>query len=171
MFLELIATFAAGFGAAGVVLLLNLLTKGRLPRWAMPVAAGAAMIAMTISNEYGWAGRTVANLPDSIVVVESIDEATWFRPWTDVLPRTVRLIAVDAASAQSRADVPEMRLVDFYLFQRWQPPARATQFVDCQEGNRADVSDAALAEPGLADWRPATPAVIAAACGGDANAG
>ena len=31
MFLELIATFAAAIGAAGLVLILNIITKGRLP--------------------------------------------------------------------------------------------------------------------------------------------
>ena len=40
MFWELIATLMAGFAAAGVVLLLNKILRGRLPKWAMPIAAG-----------------------------------------------------------------------------------------------------------------------------------
>ena len=47
MVFELIATIVAGFAGAGVALLLNKIFGGRLPRWIMPVAAGAAMLATT----------------------------------------------------------------------------------------------------------------------------
>ena len=70
MFLELIATFAAGAGAAGLVLVLNLMTGGRLPRWAMPVAAGLAMLGVAISNEASWGARTAQGLPEGLVVVD-----------------------------------------------------------------------------------------------------
>ncbi|MEL7115964.1 MAG: hypothetical protein AAGP08_10295, partial [Pseudomonadota bacterium] len=72
MFIELIATFVAGLGAAGLVLVINMLTKGRLPKWVMPVAAGAAMIGVAISNEYTWGARTADGLPDGLVVVEEV---------------------------------------------------------------------------------------------------
>ena len=57
MFWELIAVFVAGFAGAGAVMLLNRVTGGRLPRWLMPLGAGAAMLVATISSEYGWYGR------------------------------------------------------------------------------------------------------------------
>ena len=43
MFFELVATFAAGISAAGLALIANHLTGGRLPRWFLPLAAGGAM--------------------------------------------------------------------------------------------------------------------------------
>jgi hypothetical protein len=58
MFLELIAAFAAAFVAAGIVLAVNMATGGRLPRWAMPVAAGAAMLGYAVWSEYSWFART-----------------------------------------------------------------------------------------------------------------
>ena len=63
MFVELIATIFAGIACAGIAMALNRLTGRRLPKWIMPIAAGAGMIGMTISNEYTWFGRTAERLP------------------------------------------------------------------------------------------------------------
>ncbi|MEO1000433.1 MAG: hypothetical protein AAFW69_07505 [Pseudomonadota bacterium] len=140
MFYELIATFAAGFAAAGVVLLLNRLVGRRLPRWLMPVAAGAAMLAFTIWSEYDWASRTVAGLPEGVVVVRTVEVSRWWKPWTFVAPQTTGFLAVDAAAQRVRDAAPELRLVSLYAFQRWQPPAEIYQIVDCNRAARADVS-------------------------------
>lgn len=167
MFLELIAAFVAGLGAAGLVLVLNLITKGRLPRWAMPVAAGAAMIAVGIGLEYSWADRTAQGLPEGVVVIEEVTQTAWWRPWTYLVPQTVRLVALDTQSVRTREDAPNIRLVDLYLFARWQPPASAPQFVRCgDDPARADVTDAALADPAAATWRAAGDDLIRLACKG-----
>ena len=106
MFLELIATFAAGAGAAGLVMILNMVTGGRLPRWAMPVAAGLAMIGVAISNEASWGQRTADGLPEGVVVVEEVREQIWYRPWTYLAPQTVRLVALDTKSVQTNEAAP-----------------------------------------------------------------
>ena len=54
MFLELLAVIIAGFAGAGVMMLVAKLAGNRLPRWLVPVAAGAAMLGTTISSEYSW---------------------------------------------------------------------------------------------------------------------
>ncbi len=154
MFLELIATFAAGLGAAGLCLLINLATGGRLPRWAMPVAAGAAMIGVTISSEMTWASRTVDGLPESIAVAETVSESAWYRPWTYVWPQATRLMAVDTATVRKNDAAPDTRLIELYLFARWQPTQQVPQLIDCATSARADVTDAALADPAAASWQP-----------------
>ena len=164
MFLELIATFAAAFAAAGMVLALNLITKGRLPRWAMPVAAGAAMLLVAVANEYSWGTRTIAGMPDGVEVVQEVQQSRWYKPWSYVAPQTVRLVAVDTESIQTNAELPGVKLVDMYLFARWQPPAQAPQLIRCAESSRADVTQATLADPTAAVWLPAEPDLIAAAC-------
>lgn len=164
MFLELIATFAAGFGAAGLVLALNIITKGRLPKWAMPVAAGAAMIGVGISNEYGWGARTVQGLPDGVIVVETVSESNWYRPWSYVAPLTVSLSALDTTSIKTNPDAPGVLLADMYFFARWQPPAQVPQLLDCAQGKRADVTPAALQDAQSALWRDAAPTLIDTAC-------
>ncbi len=153
MFLELIAAFVAGLGAAGVVLLLNRATGGQLPRWAMPVAAGAAMIGMGIALEMTWAKRTVQGLPEGVAVAETVSESAWWRPWTYVWPQATRMMAVDTVSVRSNDAAPHTRLVDVYLIARWQPTKRVPQLIDCANGTRADVTDAALADPTGAAWQ------------------
>lgn len=73
MFLELIATFIAGFAAAGVMMLVNRMSGGRLPRWLVPVVAGLAMIGTTIASEYNWFDRTRGTLPNGFEVVTFVE--------------------------------------------------------------------------------------------------
>lgn len=170
MFLELIGTFIAGIAAAGVVLVINLATGGKLAKWAMPVVAGGAMIGVTVTNEYSWGARTAEGLPEGVVVIDDIQTSSWYKPWTFLWPQTVRLTALDTQAVQSRDDVPDVKLVDLYLFARWQPPAKVPQLLNCAEAKRADVTDAALADPTQAAWGAADPAMLAEICGGASDA-
>ncbi|MSU91460.1 hypothetical protein GE300_17925 [Rhodobacteraceae bacterium 2CG4] len=166
MFLELIATFVAGIAAAGLVMALRRLTGNRLARWLPPVAAGAAMIAFSIWSEYSWAGRTAGGLPDGVAVVDRVSETIAWKPWTFLAPQTTRLVALDRAGAQRNPDAPGVALFDVYLFERWRPTARRPQLIDCAGAARADVTEAALADPVAADWRVlgAGDPLIRAAC-------
>lgn len=166
MFLELIATFFAGFGAAGLVLVVNMLTGGRLPKWAMPVAAGAAMIVLTISNEYTWYGRTVSDLPEGLVAVDTVSRSDWYRPWSFVAPITYRLIAVAPDTARTRDAQPDVKLVDVFMFERWQAGLAAQQLVDCGKPAAAVATPAALEDPSAAAWGPAGASLVDAVCRG-----
>lgn len=166
MFFELIATFAAGIAAAGVMLGLSHLFRGRFPRWLIPAAAGLAMIGYTIWSEMTWADRTIASFPDRLAVVSRVDETIAWKPWTFAVPQTTRLIALDTGSARENEAAPGVQLVDLYLYQRWQPPGRVQQLVDCGEGARADPTEAALEDPANATWHDIEPEsdLLATAC-------
>lgn len=137
MFYELIATVFAGFAMAGVVMLLNHATRGRLPKWAMPVAAGLAMIAATIANEYGWFGRTVDGLPDGIEVIVTHENRAAFRPWTYAVPFVDRFVALDTLSVRTHPQQPDLRLVETLFMARWAAPETLTVVLDCAGGRRA----------------------------------
>lgn len=169
MFLELIATFAAGFAAAGVVLLINMMTKGRLPKWVMPVAAGLTMIGVGISNEYTWGARTTAGLPEGLIVVDEVTERHWYRPWSYLSPLTTRMVALDTASIQTNPSAPDIRLADLYLFARWTAAMKVPQVFHCTNAKRADVTDAVLADTSIANWQDAPSPLIAQACKEQAN--
>ncbi|MCO8144098.1 hypothetical protein NHN26_02550 [Rhodovulum tesquicola] len=153
MFLELIASVAAGFGAGGLMFLLNRLSGQRLPRWSVPVAAGFAMLAYALWSEQSWAARTMAGLPEGLVEISRVEQSVPWKPWTYLLPQTTRLMAADIARAARREDAPEMRLVTLYFFARWQPARSAPVLVDCARPARADATEAALTDPRGADWR------------------
>lgn len=172
MFLELIAVIFAGIAMAGVVMLTNRITGGRLPRWLAPVAAGLAMIGVTVASEYGWYGRTVKALPQGVVVAEAIESRSLYRPWTYLVPYYDRFVAVDTAGMQSHAAKPHQHLADLYFFGRWAPISQLSTVVDCTAGRRALVSaETAFADNGEisgVDWiaAPTGDAIVATICGG-----
>lgn len=143
MFLELIGTVFAGFAFAGIVMVLNKLTGGRLPKWAAPVAAGVGMIAMTISSEYSWYDRTRGQLPDGLAIVEEIESRAIYRPWTYAVPFVDRFAAIDTVSVRTNESVPDQRLVDLYFFGRWAPVSKLPIAVNCAENSRANLVDGA----------------------------
>ena len=136
MFLELLAVIFAGVAGAGVMLLITRATS--LPRWLVPVGAGAAMLAATISSEYGWYGRTSAALPEGILVAETVPSTAPWRPWTYVFPMTGRFVAVDTRKMQANLETPQMYLTDLYFFGRWQPLTQVEIMIDCAGNRRAD---------------------------------
>ncbi|MDF9301385.1 hypothetical protein P5P81_02075 [Tritonibacter mobilis] len=170
MFVELIATIVAGIACAGLVMLLNILTGRRLPKWMMPVAAGLGMIGMTISNEYTWYARTTESLPKGLEVAMTVEEQGWLRPWTQIWPYTKRFVAVDVATARTHQDLPDQKLLDLYFFGRWSPVNQAPMLFDCAEARSALLIDGAEFDAdgtvADADWRamPKDDPILAKAC-------
>ncbi|EEE38184.1 hypothetical protein RKLH11_2025 [Rhodobacteraceae bacterium KLH11] len=171
MFLELIGTVFAGFAFAGVVMVVNKLSGGRLPKWAAPVAAGIGMIAMTITSEYSWYNRTKDQLPDSLTIVQEVESRAFYRPWTYAVPFVDRFAAIDTVSVRRNDSIPDQRLVDLYFFGRWAPVSKIPVAVNCAENSRANLVDGAeFADDGRlvnAGWVKAgqNDPVIEATCG------
>ena len=168
MLLEFIAAIALGLGAAGLIMALNLATGKRLPGWLMPASAGLAMIGFMVYMEYSWASRTIAGLPEGVVVTAQSSETSWYRPWTYVKPLTLRLVAVDTRRNRTHADVPNQVMTTVILMGRWMPTREIPVVYDCATHRRADLhAGVELAEDGQltgADWRrlkPDDPALVA----------
>lgn len=143
MFLELIGTIFAGMAVAGVLMLLNRLSGGRLPRWAAPVGAGLGMIAVTISSEYSWFARTSGELPEEFEVVQTVENRSFYRPWTFAAPYIERFVALDRAAIRRNPALPDQRIGDLYFFGRWAAVEKLPVLVDCAGGRRASLADGA----------------------------
>lgn len=141
MYVELIATLVAGIAAAGFVMLLNRLLGGLLPRWLAPVAAGAAMIATTVYNEYTWYERTRDALPDDMIVVQTVNSRAPYRPWTYAVPFVDRFAAADTATMRRHPAQPDMRLADVYFFGRWAAANVVPVLADCKHRKRAALTN------------------------------
>lgn len=74
MFFELLATFCAGAGVAGLAMIVNHATGKRLPGGVVPVAGGLAMLLYAVWSEMSWGDRTIATLPQGIVLVDTVEE-------------------------------------------------------------------------------------------------
>lgn len=143
MFLELIAVVFAGLGAAGVVMILNWTTGGRLPRWVTPVGAGLAMLGATVASEYGWYARTSGALPDGLSIAQTVENQSFYRPWTYLAPYVDRFVALDEDTVQRNPNLPDQRLANLYFYGRWSPINRLPVLVDCADGRRASLADGA----------------------------
>ena len=172
MFLELIGVIFAGIAAASAAMILNRATGGRLPRWLAPVAAGVAMIGVTVSSEYSWYARTSAPLPGALVIAEAVPETSLYRPWTYAVPYVSRFAAIDTASRQSHPARPGQVLADVYFFGRWAPVNMVPVMFDCSGGRRAMVPPGTVfSDDGSAEglqWAvpEAGDGLLATACGG-----
>lgn len=147
MAFELIAAVVMGVGAAGLVMLLRRLAPSLVPRFAVPAAAGIAIIGFTIWSEYAWFDRQTAGLPESVKVASAIAEPSAFRPWTYARPFVDRFVAVDLGGARRHQAVPDQVMVTLYFFQRHTPTASAPLLVDCAGRRRADIADGATFAP------------------------
>ncbi|MEM1429057.1 MAG: hypothetical protein AAGG09_06340 [Pseudomonadota bacterium] len=150
MFLELIAAFAAAFAAAGIMMVVNMTTGGRLPKWAMPVAAGAALLGYAIWSEYSWYDRVAGELPEGVDVTFVSEHSAPWKPWTYLVPYVNRFAALDTLSIRTNDAVPHQRVSDVYFYGRWSRRVGLEVVVDCSEGLIAPLPSATLNESGAA---------------------
>ncbi|EKE70857.1 hypothetical protein [Celeribacter baekdonensis] len=136
MLLEFIATITAGVGAAGFILGLQKLTRIKFPKWAMPAAAGAAMLAFAIWSDYSWYNRALDGIGEGKVVATTIEKSQVWRPWTYLVPVTTRFIALDKDGATVEDGTV---MTDMYLMARRGDAAIVPTAFDCIQGRRADL--------------------------------
>ncbi len=149
MIWHFIATIVAGFGAAGIALLLRKLSRNKAPRYLTPVFAGLGMLMFQIYSEYQWFAHQKSLLPAELRVVMAVEETTAWRPWTYLHPQTTRFMAADFGTLQRNQHNPAIVLVDLYLFAEKSPAVPVKQLVHCQANKRADLTaDLAVPEPG-----------------------
>ena len=170
MFYEIIATLVSAFVGAGLVLILNKLTRGRMPKWAMPVGAGLAMIVTTVATEYAWYDRTRDLLPEGMTVVMEVENRSAYRPWTFAVPFVERFAALDEQSLRTHEAQPSLRMVDLLFMGRWSAPEKMVVLGDCAAGKRAPLIDAvefdASGQVSGVDWVkvPADDPILTAIC-------
>lgn len=115
MIWHLIAALFAGLGAAGIGMLLRLLSGKRLPRWIIPVFAGLGLFAYQVHYEYSWFANKHQQLPESSLVVSTEQRGAFWRPWTYVFPMTTAFTIVDRDSMIVR-NANGQPLVEFMLY-------------------------------------------------------
>lgn len=115
MIWHLLALAVAGLGAAGVAFLLRGLSGKRLPRWIVPVFAGAGMLTYQIYYEYNWFEHKQTQLPAASEVVEIEQEGVFWRPWTYLFPMTVGFTVLDTSNI-AHVEREGQRISQFLLY-------------------------------------------------------
>lgn len=138
MLLTFVGTVALGLGVASLVFIANrLLFRRRLPRWLMPAAAGAAMLAFTIQMDYIWYRSVEAGLPPEVVVTGRFGDVSWLKPWTLISVPVSRMQAL--ANPEPDPEHPDIVRAEVILMQRYHDSRYVLQFFDCARGARADL--------------------------------
>lgn len=151
MIWELIATIFAGVGGAGIALLIRKLSRQLAPKWLVPVFAGMAMLGFQIQGEYDWYDHQTSLLPNGVVVVKAVEEKAPWRPWSYVIPQTMRFIAADVANSATNKIDPSLVLVDLYFFERRSLAKRVPQIIDCINKARTDFTQSFSASSNAAN--------------------
>lgn len=138
MLWELIATFAAGLGAAGFALLARSLVK-TLPKTLIPAVGGLGMLAFQVYSEYQWFEHTRARLPEGTVVIAEQAESAWYKPWSHFKPAVSRFAAVDSHNHQSFRGNPRHRQALLYFFERRAPVQHWPVLIDCGSSMQANL--------------------------------
>lgn len=131
MGIELIAAFVAAVACAGVAMLARKLSRGRLPKWITPAAAGAGMIGFAVWSEYDWYDRLASDLPEGVAVVWKDDSPSPLRPWTMLFPLTTSFTAMDTRRLAPHPDNGSLVLAPIFAFARWQGVKEGFMVVDC----------------------------------------
>lgn len=159
MLFDFIAAAAAGFGIAGIAMLLRHLTRGLLPRWIVPLAAGVGMFGYAVWNEYSWFDRVTGAFAEGVEVVVAPTESQFYRPWTYIKPLTLRFVAWDGVNVLRSTEKPGLVQGDAVIVHRWQPTLRVRMGFDCVGGQQVTlVEGATLAPDGTltnAQWQAA----------------
>lgn len=155
MIWTLIGTLMVGVGAASLVFVLLRALRRPVPGWLLPAAAGAAMLTFHIWSDYAWADRTIAELPDHVVVAGRHTSRSMLQPWTLLAPKVDRFSAVDLNEIRHRPEVEGMAMALVYLVTRWYPTVGTLQLYDCVIPRRADVGDSIAAGAGGSAVDPA----------------
>jgi len=140
MTLELVATMVAGVVGAGVGIILRSWLKDRAPRWIGPAMAGAAMIAMSIWQEYSWLSRLEGGMPPGVVVAEVAMTTSPLRPWTYLAPLANEAWVVDTRRTLINPDNTQILITQVLRYGRWKDTTDALVAFDCAAPARVDIT-------------------------------
>ncbi|MEP0154533.1 MAG: hypothetical protein ABJE81_07610, partial [Pseudophaeobacter sp.] len=111
-------------------------------------------------------------LPEGLVVADTVESRSFYRPWTYVVPLSERFVAVDLATMRSHAEQPDQHLAEVFFFGRWAPISQLSIAADCASWRRAAVeADTSFALDGGihgVDWvsPPTQDPLLETICGG-----
>ena len=121
MIWHLIGVFVAGLACGGIAYMLVILSKGRLPKWSVPVGAGAGMMGLLLMLNYSWYEDKLDQLAYKGVDVEVIEtkrETSFFKPWGYIYPAISQFSFLDGSSLVS--EQKGQRLVQFAQYTFYQ---------------------------------------------------
>ena len=169
MLLDVLIAACAAFAALGVMLICFKVLRATPPRWLGPVVAAVAVVAVTATLRYQWAGRMESMLPKEMVVVERLATRSPFEHWSYVKPVVTTLVLADRDTARTNPAHADLVLINVLIMRRTEDTLVTRHLVDCAARREAVFpAGAPFTSEGLPDglaWAADTPpALISTAC-------
>lgn len=114
MIWNLAGVFIIGLCTGAFGYLLRKLSKNRLPKWIIPIAAGGGMFAYLAYYDYAWFDFKRSQLPEGSVVIQEYREPDFFRPWSYLAPSVNQFDVVDGRYRQSQQD--DAKIVEYLVY-------------------------------------------------------
>ncbi|HSH47234.1 MAG TPA: hypothetical protein VK991_01395 [Halomonas sp.] len=150
MIWHLIAVLIVGLSAGGITLLLRKISRNRLPKWTIPLAAGVGMFGYQAYYDYTWYDWKKSQLPDSAIILDEQRNSNFFRPWSYLYPAVNYLAFIDGDHRDFRQD--GQHLVQYVLYELYH------EYTDRLENNFYLLNCEALEQIRLGDNGTAAPA-------------
>lgn len=104
-----------------------------LPRFILPLLAGATLLSFNAYMRYTWSDRTVDGLPSEVVLLKEYRSASLFEPWTFLAPRVSHFIAADTTQTRLNEKMPDIIMGATVMMQEHQPTINMTVLVNCAD--------------------------------------
>ena len=143
MLLTLLGALVLAAACCGVVMAIFRATGRKTPKGLLALTAGLAMIGFTAWNENSWFSRQVADLPDTVQVVRTGEFSNFIQPWTLIVPRINRYLAVDTNAVISNEFNPSIKATEVIIAERYAPTRVRRQLVNCETSQAADFAQGA----------------------------
>ncbi len=140
MIWNLLGVFIIGLCAGALGYALRKFSKGRLPKWVIPVCAGSGMFAYLAYYDYTWYEFKRGQLPQGSLVLQEHRESDFFRPWSYLVPSVNKFDVVDGQYLAREQDGEKIVQYIVYRFIK-DPTERAqqlTQVLNCHTRERVE---------------------------------
>ena len=154
MIWNLAGVFIIGLCTGAFGYLLRKLSKNRLPKWIIPIAAGGGMFAYLAYYDYAWFDFKRSQLPEGSVVIQEYREPDFFRPWSYLAPSVNQFDVVDGQYRRHQQEGDT--LVEYIVYRFIKDPSERMlqihQVLNCTSRERVALPDPAhrAQQPGQA---------------------
>jgi len=102
-----------------------------LPKFLLPMLAGATLLTYNAYMRYTWSDRTVEGFPKEVVLLKEYRSSVIFEPWTYLFPRISHFIAADTTQTRTNPDMPDLIMGSAIMMQEHQSTINMTVLVNC----------------------------------------
>lgn len=125
MIWNLLGVFIIGLCSGAFAYLLRRLSKGRLPKWLIPIFAAAGMFIYLAYYDYQWFDFKKSQLPANSFIYAEQRQKDFFKPWSYIAPAVSQFSVFDGQANIQTQD--GARIVEYKEYRFFKDPTERMQ--------------------------------------------